>query len=217
MMTWVPRIGYAYIRLLGATVRFDYRNRRVLDRIRGEGGRYVLAFWHSRFVLMPYAYPGPKLAVLSSEHRDSKMLARILARFGLESAWGSSTSGGAKGLRQLLRFVRQGYDLGLTPDGPKGPPREVKTGIIVTAKLCGLPIVPVSCAARPARRLGSWDRTLLPLPFGRAVFLYGEPLRVPRDADDEAVERSRAALEAELDRLTDEADRILGRSVDAPR
>ncbi len=217
LLSLIPSLGYAYIRLLHATMRLEFRNREVLRRVREEFGQYILVFWHSRFVMMPYCYPDRRLVVLSSEHRDSQMLARILGRFGLVSAWGSSTSGGAKGLRQLLRKIKEGYDVGLTPDGPRGPRRRVKQGIMITAKLSGLPIIPVTFSARRARRLRSWDRTLLPLPFARGLFLYGEPLTLARNASEDEVDRSRLELEAEMDRLTDLADREVGIEPEPPR
>ena len=210
LLAVVPRLGYAYIRLLRLTMRLDYRNRDVLERARAEAGHYILAFWHSRLVMMPYCYPGDRLVVLSSRHRDSRMLARILARFGLDRVWGSSTSGGALGLRALLRRVREGYDVGFTPDGPRGPRRRVKAGVVAAAKLSGLPIIPVTCSASRARRLKSWDRTLLPKLFGHGLFIYGEPIRIPRDAGEAEVERLRCVLESELDRLTDTADGEVG-------
>jgi len=217
LLAVAPRVGYAYIRLLRATLRLEYRNREALARARQAAGQYILTFWHSRFVMMPYAYPDRRLVVLHSLHRDARLVVEIMKRFGLAQAWGSSTRGGTTGVRQILRLVRDGYDVGITPDGPRGPRRRVQPGVVAVARLGGKPIVPVAFSARPARRLGSWDRTLLPLPFGRGLYLYGEPQRVPRDADDAEMERCRLRLEAELDRLTDLADAELGVPVEAPR
>jgi lysophospholipid acyltransferase (LPLAT)-like uncharacterized protein len=211
---WIPAVapplGYAYIRLLRATMRLEYSGRENLDRAREATGTYLLAFWHSRFVMMPYAYPGDRMVTLSSRHRDSLMLARVMQRFGIEQAWGSSTRGGVAGLREIVRRIRSGYDAGFTPDGPKGPRRRVQPGVIAAARLSGSPVVPVAYSARPFRRLRSWDRTLLPLPFSRGLFLYDEPLEIPRSAGDEEQEELRLELERRLDRLTDEADRRVG-------
>lgn len=212
-----PRLGYAYIRLLHATMRFEFRNAEALERAREGGRSYILAFWHSRFVMMPYAYPGTRMVTLSSRHRDSLMLARVMQRFGIEQAWGSSTRGGVAGLREIVRRIRSGYDAGFTPDGPKGPRRRVQPGVIAAARLARCAIVPVAFSARPARRLRSWDRTLLPRPFSRGLFLYGDPMRVPRGAGDETQEEYRLELERTLDRLTDQADREAGIPFEDPR
>jgi len=212
-----PRVGYWYIRLLKATMRLEYRNREVLDQARVEHGQYILVFWHSRLLMMPFVYPGSRIAVLASTHRDSEMLGKVLARFGVERALGSSTRGSVAGLRELLRRVRDGYDLGITPDGPKGPRRRVKGGVIATARFTGKPIVPVTFAASRGRRVRSWDRTLVPYPFSRGVFLYGEPLLVPRDTPEEDFEQLRLRLEKDLDSLTDAADEAVGFATEEAR
>ncbi len=212
-----PPLAYRYIRLLRSTMRVAYRGREVLDATRRDRGAYILAFWHSRFLLMPYGYPGGRMAVLSSLHRDAARIGEVLRRFGYDLARGSSTRGGDTGLLDLVRKGRAGYDLGITPDGPRGPRRRAKPGAIAAAALTGLPIVPVTFSAAPARRLRTWDRTLLPRPFSRGLFVYGEPFFVARSASAEARERLRLALESELDRITDVADRETGVGVEEPR
>jgi hypothetical protein len=204
-----PVLVHAYIRVLHASMRIDVRGAEALASARSSPGRYILCFWHSRFVLMPYCYPGPRIVVLSSNHRDAEALVRILRKFGIEQARGSSTSGGATGLRQILRKVEEGCDVGLTPDGPRGPRRRVQPGVIAVARFTGLPIIPVTFSATPARRLKTWDRTLLPKLFSKGLFVYGDPVSVPRDADDGVQEAKRRQLEAELDRITDLADDTL--------
>lgn len=216
LLRLIPALGHAYIRLLGATMRLGFRGKEVLDAARHDPGRYILAFWHSRYVMMPYCYPGPRLVVLLSQHNDAEMLARILSRFDLDVSRGSTTRGGAAGLRSIVRKAREGSDVGIAPDGPRGPRRKAAPGVIAVARLSGLPIIPVTFSAAPARRLGTWDRTLLPWPFSRGLFVYGDPLQVPRDADDAEQERLRVALERELNRITDLADRETGIGAEQP-
>lgn len=201
-----PEIAHVYIRALHASMRIEVRGAEALEAARRSPGKYILCFWHSRFVLMPYCYPGPRIVVLSSNHRDAEALVRILRKFGIEQARGSTTSGGATGLRQILRKVADGCDVGLTPDGPRGPRRRVQPGVVAVARFTGLPIIPVTFSASPARRLKTWDRTLLPKFFSKGLFVYGTPIRVPRDADEGVQEDRRRALESELDRITDLAD-----------
>ena len=201
-----PPLAYVYIRLLHGTMRIEVLGAEALEASRRDPGHYILCFWHSRFVLMPYCYPGPRIVVLSSQHRDAEALVRILRKFGIEQARGSSTSGGATGMRQILRKVEEGCDVGLTPDGPRGPRRRVQPGVVTVARFTGLPIIPVTFSAAPARRLRSWDRTLLPKLFSKGVFIYGDPVTVPRDATVAVQEERRLLLESELDRITDLAD-----------
>ena len=213
----VPPVGYAYLRALRRSMTISLRGEESLRSARAHPGHYILAFWHSRFPMMPFGYPDRRLVVLSSRHRDSQALARILHRFGLESAWGSTTRGGAAGVHAVIRKTRDGYDVGVTPDGPRGPRRRVQPGVVAIARLSGLPIIPVAFSAAPARRLRSWDRTLLPRFFSRGLFVYGPPIQVPRRADDAEQERLRALVEAELDRITDSADLETGIGLEDPR
>jgi len=212
-----PHVAYAYVRLLGGTVRRTHRNQEALERARALGGPIVAAFWHARLVMIRHAYAYERVVILHSRHRDSRLLGQVMRRFGIEQAWGSTTSGGASGLRDVLRRMRDGFDVGIAPDGPRGPRRRVQPGVIALARISGAPIVPMSYSARPARRLRSWDRTLLPLPGAHAVFVFGEPLVVPPDAAPEARERIRLELEAELDRVTDAADDAVGLAREEPR
>lgn len=198
-------------------MRLQYDNREVLERVREESGLYILAFWHSRFVMMPYVYPDRRIVVLISRHGDARMLGGVLERFGLEVTYGSSTAGGVQALREVVRRTRAGYDVGIAPDGPRGPRRRAKPGVIAIARLSGLPVVPVAFSARPASRLRSWDGTLVPRPFSRGLFVCGEPLVVARAADPAEQEALRARLETELDRLTDRADREVGLGLEAAR
>ena len=211
-----PSVGYAYIRLLHATMKIDYRNQDVLVEARRTAGGYVIVCWHSRFVMMPYGFIHPTIA-LASRHRDARMLAAILRKLGLEVAEGSSSAGGAQGIRQILRRVSQGFTVAITPDGPRGPRRRAKGGAVTTARIGGLPLIPVAFSARPARRLASWDRTLLPFPFARGLFVYGDPIYVQRDADETQQETVRVRIETELDRVTDEADRAVGLGIEDVR
>ena len=167
--------------------------------------------------MMPYVYSGPRIVVMSSRHRDSRMLAEVLRRFGIEQAWGSTTTGAVPAIRDVLRRVRTGCDVGITPDGPRGPRRRAKPGMVAIARMTGLPVIPVTFSALPARRLGSWDHTLVPYPFSRGIFVYGEPVIVPRDLDESGQERMRMAIEAEIDRLTDATDTRIGLAVEDRR
>jgi len=212
-----PRLAYFYIRLLRASMRFESHNDGVLDRVREEHGQYIMVFWHSRWVMMRFAHPFEKLAVLASRHRDAEMLGRVLERLNVVMARGSSTRGGMAGMRELLRRIRSGYDLAITPDGPRGPRRRIKDGVLAAAKYTGKPIVAVGFGASRGRRIGSWDRTLIAYPFSRGVYVYGEPMLVPADTDEEQLERMREELERTLDRVTDEADRTAGFPIEDPR
>src|SRR5688572_6944240 len=170
------------------------------------GERFILTFWHRHLLLMPYCYRGGKISVLVSQSRDGELIARTVARLGMgiEASRGSSSRGGVAGMRTLLRKAGEGYNLCFTPDGPRGPASEVQPGVILAAAATGFPIQPVALAATRAKRLRSWDRFLIPLPFSRVHFVYGEPLAVERRGDPES---AAAELKRRLDGAEQEAER----------
>ncbi len=172
-----------FIRVLRATVRLRHHgDERLRQWERGEQ-RFILAFWHRHLLLMPYAYRGHRISVLVSQSGDGELIARTVARLGIDSSRGSSSRGGIAGMRSLLRKAADGWDIAFTPDGPKGPAGEVQPGVLLAAAATGLPIVPVGVAASRAKRLRSWDRFLVPLPLATVHFVYGEPLTVARRGD----------------------------------
>jgi lysophospholipid acyltransferase (LPLAT)-like uncharacterized protein len=146
------------------------------------------------------------VAVLASRSRDGEILSRYVHKFGLQVVRGSSSRGGAAGLRGLATVLRGGTDVALVPDGPRGPRGQLQPGVVALAALTGAPVVPLAVGAQPARRLNSWDSFLIPLPFARCAVVFGEPLPVSRDAD-----RARSAKEIEraLDETSAEADRLV--------
>jgi lysophospholipid acyltransferase (LPLAT)-like uncharacterized protein len=192
-------LAAAFIRGLRATVRLRHHGDERLREWERRGEPFILAFWHRHLLLMPYAYRGKRISVLVSQSQDGELIARTVARLGIDSSRGSSSRGGMAGMRTLLRKAAGGWDIAFTPDGPRGPLREVQPGVILAAAATGLPIQPVALAASRAKRLRSWDRFLIPLPFSTVHFIYGEPLRVERRGDQE-----QAA--AELKRRLDEAE-----------
>ncbi|MCL4838742.1 MAG: lysophospholipid acyltransferase family protein [Thermoanaerobaculia bacterium] len=193
------------IRSIRRTARLRFHGDRELRRREREDERLILAFWHRHLLLMPYVYRGRRIAVLVSRSRDGELIARTVAHFGIDVARGSTSRGGAAGLRDLLRKARAGYDLAFTPDGPRGPVGIVQPGVIAAAAATGWPVIPVALAASRCRRLASWDRFLVPLPGARVHFVCGPELRVERG---EAPEVAAEELARRLDRAESEAERL---------
>ncbi len=201
--------GSAFLTGLGATLRFRIKGREPLDALRGEGKGVIFALWHSRLLSLVHLHRGEGVVALVSQHRDGEYIAQVMRRRGFEAARGSSTRGGAKGLRELIRVSREGRDLAVTVDGPRGPARVAKGGVITLARMTGLPVICVSAGARSAWRAASWDRFEVPRPFTRVAVRYAPPIRIPREMTDAEAEEARLELQATLDHLTDEADRAV--------
>jgi lysophospholipid acyltransferase (LPLAT)-like uncharacterized protein len=194
----VPRLATTLISILGSTMSIRCQGLEQVEAILDGGKNYIHAFWHGHLLLMPLAYPGRRMAIMISEHRDGEYIALTMERFGHRTVRGSTTSGGVAALRGAVKLAREGYDLGFTPDGPRGPRHEAQAGVVMAARLSRLPIVPVSFACSSAKVLQSWDRFVVPRPFSRGVFLYGEPIHVPERADRKEIEEARQDVEKSL-------------------
>jgi lysophospholipid acyltransferase (LPLAT)-like uncharacterized protein len=204
----LPLAAALVVKLLRATMRLRYSGAEELRRWEREGRHFILAFWHRHLALMPYVYRGSGVYVLTSHSRDGELMARTLERFGVGTVRGSSSRGGAMGLRSLLQLAANGADIAFTPDGPRGPAGEIKPGILQAAAMSGLPVVPVAYAATRSRRLRTWDRMEIPLPFSRLEYVVGDPMTVERHAE---FEPAAAELKRRLDAVAREAERRAGR------
>jgi hypothetical protein len=203
----VPYFAYAYVSLVGLTTRLTTVRGGIRDGLKARNRRFIYAFWHQRQVFFTWAHRGVGAAVLVSRSKDGEMIAETMRLSDIGAVRGSSSRGAAAAVRGLMEVLHSGLDIGITPDGPKGPAREVKDGVVFLAQKLGVPIVPVTNAlSRRIEIKKAWDRFQVPLPFGRAVVAYGEPIEVGPD-DDLAAKA--AELKAALDRITTEADGLV--------
>lgn len=206
-LTLTPWLASALMRAGAATLRRMDVAREHPEACWAKGEQIIVAFWHGRLLMMPFVYPGQSATILISQHRDGEYITRIAERMGFRVVRGSATRGGPRAFKQLLHALRDGSNVAITPDGPKGPRQRAKSGVIELSRLSGMPILPVAVSAWPRLLLQSWDQFLVPYPFGREVYVWGEPIYVPADADKTAVERFQILLADRLDALTVEADR----------
>jgi len=200
-----------YIRLVYATGRWREEGREPAHELMRGGRPFIAAFWHGRLLMAPTGWRSrAPLSVMISQHRDGEMIARTVQHFGVTAVRGSTTRGGSKALRELLLAVKTGHNVAITPDGPRGPRMRAQSGIVLLARLSGAPIVPATYAVSRRKLATSWDRFVIALPFSRGLYLWGPPIHVARDADDEALEKARLDLENSLNQLTETADRRMG-------
>jgi lysophospholipid acyltransferase (LPLAT)-like uncharacterized protein len=186
-LAWVVASG---MRLLAATLRYRVNGARGPARLPDEP--VIFALWHNRLALCMKVYesfvrpqhPHDHLAALISASKDGALLAAILQAFGVQVVRGSSSRRGPQALLELTSWAERGYDLAVTPDGPRGPCYVVQEGVMALAQVTGLPIIPYSCQLGWKVRVKSWDRFQIPLPFSRCEMTFGEPIRVPRGASD---------------------------------
>jgi lysophospholipid acyltransferase (LPLAT)-like uncharacterized protein len=171
--------------------------------------RYLYAFWHEG-LLAPLA-TRPKIRVLISQHTDGEVIAQICQLLGIGVVRGSTARGGCQALLGMIRNQDETTHLGITPDGPRGPRRQLKPGVVMIASQSGLPIVPVGIGFVRAWRFASWDRFALPIPGSTMVGIVGNPILVPRDLDRAALRDWVQFVEQQLLELTELADDWAGR------
>jgi len=169
----------------------------------------IFAFWHNRIFLMPYLFrkhwhsrQRDRVVVLVSASKDGEKLAGVLSKFDLICVRGSSSRRGKEALRELTSLVNDGYDAGITPDGPRGPKYHCHDGVISLARITQAPIIPVSYDVSRKITVNSWDNFMVPLPFARATLRIGSPMIVAADASDEQHEQKRLELENVLKSLS---------------
>lgn len=199
-----------YIRLVHATGRWQTIRGDIPESLRRQGKTFIVCFWHGRLLMMNLAWvTDAPFYMLSSPHADGRLTTAVMGHFNIDTVMGSTRKGGSAALRQLARLLRGGAWAGMTPDGPHGPRMRASLGVVMLARMSGAPLVPATYSARPCKIVGSWDRFMLPFPFGRGVFAWGEPIEVAADADNDAMETARLLLEERLTALQAETDRIL--------
>jgi lysophospholipid acyltransferase (LPLAT)-like uncharacterized protein len=214
MICWLIHL---YIRLVYATGRWQMIGIETASSLCAEHRPIIVGFWHGRLLMMPVSWQRmAPLHMLISHHADGRLIAGAVRYFGIDWIAGSSNLGGQEALRAMVRCLKAGDCVGITPDGPDGPAMRANPGIVAIARISGAPILPVTYATARRRILGSWDRMLLPLPFSRGVFIYGKLIDVPRKLDEAEMESWRARVEEQFNALTAEADRLMGHEQVAP-
>jgi len=203
-----------WMRFCYATIRWEHRNQELAEGVWKQGGGVLVVFWHSRTSLGPYSWPLDRAQPIKgviSRSVDGEFVARAVAHLGIPAVRGSTANkdkgevdkGGTQALRDGLRPLRTAA-LCITPDGPRGPVREMAEGLPLLAKLSKAPVLFIGLSCNPAIRLNSWDRAVLPLPFGRGAIVW-DVARYPDGAELADVARDwtarLTAVEAEADAL----------------
>ncbi|MEX0693981.1 MAG: lysophospholipid acyltransferase family protein [Rhodospirillales bacterium] len=206
-------IAAQYMRLVWVSGRWHRIGKEHFDTLYDSNQPAILAMWHGRLLIAPYSWQKPRpFRMLISGHRDGELIAYAVKHLGISWIKGSSSKGGAGAFRQMIKALRKGEWVGITPDGPRGPRMRASDGVINLARLSGAPILPLGCGIANGKLLQTWDRFLIPLPFSKGVLIWGEPLWVPRDADEAAIREFRQILEDRISELNRAADRTTSRT-----
>lgn len=208
----------SYIKFVHLTSRWEYLNAAVPASFIEARKPVIVAAWHGRIFMLACLRPRPKRAyVLVSRHRDGEMIARAMGYYSFETIRGSTeqtdaaqAKGGTAALRDMVRILKGPDYVFITPDGPRGPRQRATMGVVTLAQLTGVPVLPCAYSTRSRRVMGSWDRLIIPRPFTRGVFVWGEPITVPRGTRGDALEAARQQIEDALNAVSAAADVATG-------
>jgi lysophospholipid acyltransferase (LPLAT)-like uncharacterized protein len=206
-----------YIRFVYVTTSWTVEGAEWPHRLRAQGKPFILAFWHGRLLMIPMAWQRlAPMHMLISAHPDGQIIADAVTYFGVDSVAGSTSRGGSAALRSMLKRLKAGDCVGITPDGPRGPAMTASTGIVNLARLARVPILPITYATSRRRVLATWDRFHLPGPFGRGVYLWAEPIEITEELDEAEIESARRLVETRMIEMVRDAERLVGHRVPTP-
>jgi lysophospholipid acyltransferase (LPLAT)-like uncharacterized protein len=171
-VAWQVRLGVIAIRLLALTWRMRMIRSDIVSELRRARRPIIFTLWHGQMLPLLWTHRGQGVAVLISEHRDGEIIARAATALGFRTVRGSTYRGPDRALAGLVRELRAGHDVAVTPDGPRGPARHFAPGALIAAQRANAPIVSVGAAATRAWRLKSWDGFMIPKPFARVTVAY---------------------------------------------
>lgn len=190
-VAWSVRLGALFVRLLAVTWRIRTTGREIVTSLRAARQPIVFTAWHGQMLPLLWHHRREGIAVLISEHRDGEIIARIASALGFRTVRGSTYRGADRALVGLVRELRDGHDVAVTPDGPRGPAGHFAPGALVAAQRAGAPVVSVAASATRAWRLRSWDGFMIPKPFARVTIAYGTASLEADSARDAAAEAPR--------------------------
>jgi len=204
----IPFLVFIVLFFIGRTCRKVLINREIEKTLLDKGINPIYTFWHGRQLYFPYLYRFQnKHHTLVSPSKDGEIVGNLLKLYGFHIIWGSTFKKGAMALLSIVRIVKNGGSVALVADGSRGPAFKAQDGTIKIAKVTGVPILPITYNASRKKVLNSWDKFIIPYPFSEIVVIYGDPIYVPKDADNEAMEIKRQELEKKLNEITEHVDK----------
>lgn len=196
-----------YLKLCYHSSDWKIQNRQNIEDLIKKNKIGIICFWHGRLLMMPYCWNyDKKFSMLISSHSDGILISKTISYFGIDTIIGSSSKNKFSSFKNIIKEIKSKNFVGITPDGPRGPERKVKDGIISLAKLTNVPLIPLTYGSKHNKIMNSWDKFILTTPFNKLVAIWGNPIYVRKNSD---VEKKRKELEDELNRITILVDNLL--------
>jgi lysophospholipid acyltransferase (LPLAT)-like uncharacterized protein len=201
---------YLYISTVFLTSRRKIVVAETLDLEAFNNESSICVFWHGRMILMYFLRPkNNKTNIFSSSHADGKIIGTVSKLFKINVVWGSPNKNPFKAMREIFSVLKKGESLAITPDGPRGPAFEINSNIVRIASKYNLSIVPLTFGASRKKSFSSWDRFVLPLPFGKLTFIYGNPIKVQANVTNKEIENINSTIKKELNAICQKADQLV--------
>lgn len=181
-------------------------NGEAVEKLEREGKKFVVAFWHGKMLYGWYRFRNSGFTGLTSQSKDGDILAAVLEKWGYRVVRGSSSKGGSEALNEIVDSIKSGSSICITPDGPKGPPHEMKAGAAVASKKAGVPLILMGISYKRRSRLKSWDRFEIPHPFSFIKIVYSDPVYLDPAMEKEELSARIPGIQKEFERVQKLAD-----------
>ena len=205
------KLAWLLILAFGKTARLCVRNEKNRRKAFTDGRPVIVLVWHGKMLAPIYVFRNFQIVAMVSEHGDGEIIAQTIMRLGYKTIRGSSTRGGQRAFREMLKALKRGEHSTILPDGPTGPSRVMKLGAILLAQRSGALLLPVTFSAQKPIIMNSWDGFTMWRPFSRVAVVYGEPMHLPKKLGPAQLEDYRQMVEQAMNKLQQEADDIFRR------
>ena len=209
----VSFLGSMYVLFVYKTSTINLKNRKNIELLFKKNESFIYAFWHDQLLMCPLTWQSElEIKVLISKHRDGDIIAKLISNLGFKAIRGSThkagktkNKGGLLSARQMIKSLKKGISIGISPDGPKGPRHKVSDGILSISRLSNASILPVGIGFKKKWVLNTWDKFIIPKPFNQITIIWGEPL--PALKNEKSINQIKSKLESTMYNLTKRANR----------
>ena len=209
----ISLLGSLYVLFVYKTSTIDLKNRKNIDRLFKKKESFIYAFWHDQLLICPLTWQSEfEIKVLISKHRDGDIIARLISKLGFKAIRGSThksgktkNKGGLTSARQMIKSLKNGISIGISPDGPKGPRHKVSDGILSISRLSNSSILPVGIGFKKKWVLNTWDKFIIPKPFNEITVVWGDPISAITNEKNN--HQFKINLESKMNNLTAQANK----------
>ena len=194
---------YLITKFICFSIRWKCYDEDQKSKIINNKDQYIFCCWHNRLFLGPHLLPRNRIInALQSSHSDGMITSIAFKYLGMNVILGSSMKGGMQAFRKMVKCIKNGESIAITPDGPKGPKETIKEGVVKLAQITGIPIVPLVWSTKKFKIIDSWDNFVIPFPFSKGIYTFGKPIYVDKKISEDNFEILRLEVESEIKRLT---------------